>query len=63
VVKKGEKTVVSRTATLVIGGLTGVSWGKELMVKVNQSHYRPEVPRVFQEVKVARLRDSDPEWW
>jgi len=28
--------------------------------KVNQSHYRPEVPRGFQEVKVPRLRDNDP---
>jgi len=28
--------------------------------KVNQSHYRPEVPRGFQEVKVPRLRDSGP---
>jgi len=27
-------------------------------VKVNQSHYRPEVPRGFQEVKVPRLRDN-----
>ena len=24
----------------------------------NQSHYRPEMPRGFQEVKVPRLRDS-----
>ena len=31
--------------------------------KVNQSHYRPEVPRGFQEVKVLRLRDSGPGWW
>ena len=31
--------------------------------KVNQSHYRPEVPRGFQEVKVPRLRDNGPEWW
>jgi len=23
----------------------------------------PEVPRGFQEVKVPRLRDSDPGWW
>jgi len=30
---------------------------------VNQSHYRPKVPRGFQEVKVPRLHDSDPEWW
>jgi hypothetical protein len=32
-------------------------------LKVNQSHYRPEVPRGFQEVKVPRLRDSGPGWW
>jgi hypothetical protein len=30
--------------------------------KVNQSHYIPEVPRGFQEVKVPRLRDNDPGW-
>jgi len=28
-----------------------------------QSHYRPEVPRGFQEVKVPRLRDTGPGWW
>ena len=32
-------------------------------LKVNQSHYRPEVPRGFQEIKVPRLRDNSPEWW
>jgi len=31
--------------------------------KVNQSHYRPEVPRGFQEVKIPRLRDSGPGCW
>jgi len=30
--------------------------------KVNQSHYRPEVPRGFQEVKVPRLRNNGPGW-
>jgi len=30
----------------------------ENRVKVNQSHYRPEVPTGFQEVKVSRLRDN-----
>jgi len=30
---------------------------------VNQSHYRPEVPRGFQEVKVPRLRDKGTGWW
>ena len=29
----------------------------------NQSHYRPEVPRGFEEVKVPRLRDNGPGWW
>jgi len=33
------------------------------LFKVNQSHYRTEVPRGFQEVKVPRLRDNGPEWW
>jgi len=32
-------------------------------IKVNQSHYRPEVPRGFQEFKVPRLRDNGPELW
>ena len=31
--------------------------------KVNQSHYRSEVTRGFQEVKVPRLRDNGPGWW
>jgi len=31
--------------------------------EVNQSHYRPEVPRGFQEVKVPRLRDNGPVLW
>jgi len=33
------------------------------IVKVKQSHYRPEVPRGFREVKVARLRDSGLGGW
>jgi len=32
-------------------------WGR-IRIKVNQPHYRPEVPRGFQEVKVPRLRDN-----
>ena len=32
-------------------------------VKVNQSHYRSEVPRGFQQVKVPRLRDNGTGWW
>jgi len=31
-------------------------------VKSKQSHYRPEVPRGFQEVKVPRLRENGPGW-
>ena len=33
------------------------------VVKVKQSHYRPEVPSRFQEVKVPRLCDNGPGWW
>jgi len=33
------------------------------IVKVNQPHYRPEVPRGFQEVKVPKLCDNGPGWW
>ena len=29
----------------------------------NQSHYRPEVPRGFQKVKVPTLRDNGRGWW
>jgi len=36
---------------------------KERIKKVNQSHYRPEVPRWFQEVNFLRLHDSGPGWW
>ena len=35
----------------------------EVNKKVNQSHHRTEVSRVFQEVKVPRLRDNSPRWW
>ena len=31
--------------------------------KVQQSHYRPEVPRGFQEVKVPILHDNGTGWW
>ena len=31
--------------------------------KVNQSRYRSEVPRVFQEVRVSRLHDNGTGWW
>jgi len=32
------------------------------MVRVNHSHYRSEVLRGFQKVKVPRLRDNGQEW-
>ena len=35
----------------------------QVVKKVNKSHYRPEVPREFQEVKIPSLRDNGPEWW
>jgi len=41
----------------------GTASNMERKIKVNQSHYRPEVPRGFQEVKAPRLCDNDPGWW
>jgi len=38
------------------------SFNRLKKLKVKQSHYRPEVPRGFQEVKVPRLRDNVPGW-
>jgi len=34
-----------------------------IIITVNQSHYRPEVPRGFRDVKVPRLRDNGTGWW
>jgi len=34
-----------------------------IAVATIQSHYRPEVPRGFQEVKIPRLRDNGSGWW
>jgi len=31
--------------------------------KVKQSHYRPEMSRGYQEVKVPRFHDNVPGWW
>jgi len=31
--------------------------------KRNQSHYRPEVPRSFQEFKIPRLSENGTGWW
>ena len=45
-------------------------WGLDIdsriilkFVKVNQSHYRPEVSRGFQEIKFPSLLDNGPGWW
>jgi len=34
-----------------------------IVIVKHKSHYRPEVPRGFQEVKVPRLRGNGPGWW
>jgi len=34
----------------------------EVKKMVNQSHYRVEVTRGFQELKATRLRDNAPGW-
>jgi len=52
----------------MVAGLREISSFFEAMFynkkkRVNQSHYRPEVPRGFQEVKAPILRDNGPGWW
>jgi len=42
---------------------TSSAYVRPLKKKVNQSQYRPQVPRGFQEVKEPSLRDNGPEWW
>jgi len=55
------------TGSLDVGSLcympAAMEWSNSIQViKVNQSHYRPEVLTGFQEVKVPRLRDNGPGW-
>ena len=55
-----------QTSTFLYSLLTdGLFVGDEprTVSKVNLSHYRPEVHRGFQELKVPRLRDNGPGWW
>jgi len=61
---------VTYTFTLPLCILTSVlklyfhfSYMPSWLLKVNQSHYRPEVPKGFQEVKAPRFRDNGPGWW
>ena len=51
------------TVTPEVAVLFNDDYGQLTHQKVNQPHYRPEVPRGFHEVKVTRLRDGDPGWW
>ena len=58
-----EKSILRRPwPTRVCPAMEG-GGGHYTCIKVNQSHFRPEVPRGFQEVKVPRLRDNGTEWW
>jgi len=35
----------------------------DILVKIKQSHYRPDVPIGFQEVKAPRFLDNGTGWW
>jgi len=55
-------------ATDFVDRYKGVGQRRDLIpylfnVSVHQPHYRPEVPRGFQEVKVPRLSGNGPGWW
>jgi len=62
--RKFSDTVTAqyRSSTVMLKGWTESKDSLAMYKKVNQSHYRPEVPRKLQEVKVPRQRDNGP-WW
>jgi len=55
--------LIARFDAIQFKPLTASSINHNRQLKANQSHYRPEVPSGFQEVKVPRLRDNGPGWW
>jgi len=60
---KAQNITLLITLRAAGGSLTTSFFTAEQMLPctINQSHYRPEMPRGFQEVKVPRLRDNGPE--
>jgi len=46
----------------MFGQIISTGSGSKTCKRVNQSHYRSEVSREFQEVEVPILLDSGPEW-
>ena len=71
---KNQTTVLSPTTNFYAGSVLSADgyiakiWNHILIirvvssVKVNQSHYSPQVPRGFQEVKVLRFHDNGTGW-
>ena len=60
--EKGEPTTdwVQPTPDAAFFAFLKEIYCTQCVKKLNQSHYRPEVPRGFHEVKVPRLRDNGP---
>jgi len=61
--KNSNDTIGNQTSDLATCSAVPQSTAPPRTPKVKQSRYRPEVSRVFQEVKVPRLRDNVPGWW
>ena len=59
--KKGEQNIVKEIKQYQEKWLQNVQ--RMDTNQENQSHYRPEVPRGFQEVKVPRVCYNGPGWW
>jgi len=53
--------LVCLSCVLGAGNISHLTFDSAAHKKVKQSHYRPEVPRGFQEVKVPRLRNNEPD--
>jgi len=58
-----DMRVFSTSQEGISGTKNQLLWLCSKITAVNQSHYRPEVPRGFKEVKIPRLRDNGPECW
>ena len=56
-------TEIKKRKKILLFKYTYITKDYTCIKKVNQSHYRPEVLRGFQEVKVHILRVSGPGWW
>jgi len=57
----GSEKCTSSNGSVVKSQVIKITMQKQY--RVDQSHYKPETPRGFQDVKVPTLRDNGPGWY